>query len=100
MCTSLMTTNDIQQNTQAVDVQGDFKQKDADSYNSVVDYFDRYTERFTCHMPGPMFELAQLPKDPAVLDVGTGTGVVALDVAERIGGRGRVVGIDLSLIHI
>lgn len=91
-----MTTNDIRQNTRTVDAQGDFKQKDADSYNAVVDYFDRYTERFTCHMPGPMFKLAQLSESSTVLDVGTGTGVVALDVAQRLGERGSVVGIDLS----
>lgn len=74
----------------------DFKTADADSYNSVVDYFDQYTERFTCHMPGPMLSMAQLPAAGKVLDIGTGTGVVALEIASAMGEAGSVTGVDLS----
>lgn len=73
-----------------------FKTDDADSYNAVVDYFDQYTERFTSHMPGPLLAMANVPDNGTVLDVGTGTGIIALDVAQRIGPNGKVVGIDLS----
>lgn len=73
-----------------------FKTDDADSYNAVVDYFDQYTERFTSHMPEPMLVMANAPANGRVLDVGTGTGIIALDVAARIGLQGKVVGIDLS----
>lgn len=76
--------------------QTDFKIEDADSYNAVVDYFDRYTERFTAHMPEPLLALANAPGNGRVLDVGTGTGIIALHVAAQLGPQGRVVGIDLS----
>lgn len=71
-----------------------FKTDDADSYNAVVDYFDQYTERFTAHMPEPLLAMANVPDKGMVLDVGTGTGIIALNVAGRI--NGKVVGVDLS----
>jgi ubiquinone/menaquinone biosynthesis C-methylase UbiE len=37
-----------------------------------------------------------LPRDGSVLDVGTGTGYVALEIARYLKGHGRVVGLDLS----
>ena len=73
-----------------------FKTNDADSYNAVVDYFDQYTEPFTRHLPGSMLDMAEIPKNGKVLDVGTGTGVVALEVVNAIGEQGYVTGIDLS----
>ena len=84
--TSTDATNDEQR----------FKTDDADSYNAVVDYFDQYTERFTSHMPEPLLALAGVPNNGRVLDVGTGTGIIALNVAARLGPQGKVVGIDLS----
>ena len=39
---------------------------------------------------------AQLLTGESVLDVGVGTGAVAEQAAEKIGGRGRAVGIDIS----
>ena len=84
--TSTDATNDEQR----------FKTDDADSYNAVVDYFDQYTERFTSHMPEPLLSMADVPDNGRVLDVGTGTGIIALDVAARLGPQGKVVGIDLS----
>ena len=84
--TSTDATNDEQR----------FKTDDADSYNAVVDYFDQYTERFTSHMPEPLLAMAGVPNNGRVLDVGTGTGIIALNVAARLGPQGKVVGIDLS----
>lgn len=83
--TDVTTTADLQ-----------FKTDDADSYNQVVDYFDRYSERFSRHLPGPMQDLAGVQSNHSVLDVGTGTGIVALDVAQKLGDGGKVIGIDLS----
>ena len=73
-----------------------FKTRDAESYDSVVAYFDRFTERFSAHMPAPLLAMANVPADGVVLDVGTGTGIVALGVAAGLGPAGKVVGIDLS----
>ncbi len=73
-----------------------FKTGDANSYNEVADYFDKYTEMFTRHLPHAMLELVSLQPDHQVLDIGTGTGVVALQVAEQLENGGSVTGIDLS----
>jgi SAM-dependent methyltransferase len=75
---------------------GQFKARDASSYDSVVDYFERYTEKFTAHLPPHLISMTEIADGETVLDVGTGTGVVALQVARQVGEQGRVVGIDLS----
>ncbi len=41
-------------------------------------------------------DLAELDSGAAVLDVGCGTGTLALEAAERVGKTGRVVGVDAS----
>jgi ubiquinone/menaquinone biosynthesis C-methylase UbiE len=40
--------------------------------------------------------MANVPAKGTVLDVGTGTGIVPLAMAEHIGSQGKIVGIDLS----
>lgn len=77
-------------------VEQQFKTDDADSYDAVAGYFDRYTERYTSHMPEPLLAMANVPVNGTVLDVGTGTGIIALAVSGRIGPDGKVTGIDLS----
>src|SRR5438128_2478767 len=72
-----------------------YKQLDAASYDSAAAEFDRLTERFNGPLAARILDLAQLHATDHVLDVGTGTGLVAL----RAGGlaqNGRVVGIDHS----
>lgn len=44
--------------------------------------------------------LAQLQPGQAVLDVGCGTGTLALEAARRVGQSGQVVGIDPSAVQI
>ena len=74
-----------------------FKQRDAASYDPVTASFDYYTQRCSLPMARRIRELAELTEDAKVLDVGAGTGVVALEVAARLGtAGGRVTGIDLS----
>jgi SAM-dependent methyltransferase len=43
-----------------------------------------------------MLELADIPAGARVLDLGTGTGVVAFAAAEMAGPAGKVVGVDIS----
>ena len=70
-----------------------FKTRDATSYDSVTAQFDHFTERLTSPLAERMVSLAQIKQSDSVLDIGTGTGVVALRVAQI---SGKVYGIDLS----
>jgi ubiquinone/menaquinone biosynthesis C-methylase UbiE len=73
-----------------------FKVHDASSYDEVASDFDRFTSRFTPPIARRLNTLAGLRPGVSVLDIGTGTGVVALDAASRVSPGGCVVGIDLS----
>ena len=73
-----------------------FKNRDASSYDSVAVEFDRFTTLLTTPLAARMIALAQLRSGERVLDVGTGTGVVAFQAAKQVGVNGTVVGIDLS----
>ncbi|MEE8524602.1 MAG: methyltransferase domain-containing protein [Thermoanaerobaculia bacterium] len=72
-----------------------FKVRDAASYDPVVAAFDRLSERYTAALAERLVELASLVQGERVLDVATGTGVVASTAARQCGGS-RVVGVDLS----
>lgn len=72
-----------------------FKTRDASSYDSVTDEFERFTDRLTRPLAERMISLAQLAPFEKALDVGTGTGIVALEAARHMR-DGKVIGIDLS----
>jgi len=61
-----------------------------------------YHERYASKKVGPFKSLeeliaaAKLQRDDRVLDVATGTGIVAIEALKRVGNDGMVVGIDLS----
>lgn len=71
------------------------KQRDAASYDAVAADFDYFTQRFSDVMAVRMIELARLQPTNRVLDIGTGTGLVALRAASLITSA-RVIGIDHS----
>jgi ubiquinone/menaquinone biosynthesis C-methylase UbiE len=73
----------------------DYKQVDAASYDLAAVEFDRLTERFSGPLAMRMLEFAQVQARDHVLDVGTGTGLVALR-AGSLAKNGRVIGIDHS----
>jgi len=73
-----------------------FKTRDASSYDSLTEQFDQFTERLTSPLADRMIRLANIQPGEHILDVGTGTGVVAFRAATKVGDGGRVVGIDLS----
>ena len=71
------------------------KKVDAASYDIAAAEFDRLSERFCGPLAMRLLDVAQLRAADQVLDVGTGTGLVALRAAD--GARnGRVIGIDHS----
>lgn len=72
-----------------------FKTRDAASYDSVTEQFDYFTERLTRPLAARMIELAEISPNEKILDVGAGTGIVALQAA-RIMTTGEICGIDLS----
>ena len=73
-----------------------FKARDAASYDPVAETFDRLSRRFSAPLARRMVSLAGLHPGDRVLDVGTGTGIVALEAVARVLPGGSVLGIDLS----
>jgi len=61
-----------------------------------------YHERYASKKVGPFKSLqeliatAKLQRGDRVLDVATGTGIVAIEAVEKVGNDGKVVGIDIS----
>jgi len=49
------------------------------------------------HIAQRLVEYAQIIPGQQVLDIASGTGLVALEVAQLVGNGGRVVGVDISL---
>jgi ubiquinone/menaquinone biosynthesis C-methylase UbiE len=72
----------------------DYKQEVADFYDRRSStYDDNESLVQICHR---LLEYAQVHVGQTVLDVGTGTGHLAISLAQIIGDKGRVVGIDIS----
>jgi ubiquinone/menaquinone biosynthesis C-methylase UbiE len=72
------------------------KLKAAATYNAAADHFDDEPLGFWVRIGRRTIERLALPPGAAVLDVGCGTGASALPAAERVGPRGRVIGVDLA----
>lgn len=65
----------------------------------VTAFFDTrtsYDNEFTYRRAVPVVELAQLQRGQQVLDVATGTGILAIAAAQLVGSEGKVVGVDIS----
>jgi ubiquinone/menaquinone biosynthesis C-methylase UbiE len=73
-----------------------FKVRDAGSYDPVAREFARLAEQFSRPLAERLVALAELRPAERVLDLGTGTGIVAFEAARQLGAQGKVVGIDLS----
>jgi SAM-dependent methyltransferase len=60
--------------------------------------YERFLGRWSRLLAGPLVKFARMPADGPVLDVGCGTGSLALVLAERR--RSRVAAIDIALPYI
>lgn len=71
-----------------------------ETFQVSVDQAEAYEAKFVPALFGEwaphLVDATGVAPGQAVLDVACGTGVVAREVADRIGGRGRVVGLDLN----
>jgi ubiquinone/menaquinone biosynthesis C-methylase UbiE len=69
---------------------------DADGYDPVAATYARFALRYSPPLARRMVTLAGVAPSDRVLDVGTGTGIVALEAARAVGPEGAVLGVDLS----
>jgi ubiquinone/menaquinone biosynthesis C-methylase UbiE len=74
----------------------DFKIADATSYDHHIEDFARFSAVLTTPLARRLISMARVSAGQRVLDVGTGTGVVALEAAKALNHEGRCTGIDLS----
>ena len=73
------------------------KARIAGLYDRAAGTYDRVGPSFFTHFGERLVDVSEIPAGGHVLDIGTGTGVASLRAAQRVGGDGLVVGIDLSL---
>ncbi len=73
-----------------------FKLDDSGSYDSHVDDYHHCVDKLCEPFVKQMVSLAHLRHGQRVLDIGTGTGIVANYAAKLLDNSGSVVGIDLS----
>ena len=66
---------------------------------TVIDFFDgrtRYDNDVTVRRALPLLETVTLKPGQQVLDAATGTGIIAIAVAQAVGSTGSVIGVDFS----
>lgn len=72
----------------------EFKQQVADKFNARDNYDDEGD--FHPRLAHRLIEYAEIRGGQKILDMATGTGLVAIETAQLVGPKGRVVGVDLS----
>ena len=70
----------------------EYKQQIIDFYNGR----DNYDSELTINRAVNLFKLVDLTGVQAVLDVATGTGIIALEAAKALANEGKVIGVDFS----
>lgn len=74
----------------------DYKQQVADLYSSRSSSYD--DGDWHPRIAHRLVEYAQLASRQQVLDIATGTGIVASEAAQIVGAKGRVIGIEISKV--
>jgi ubiquinone/menaquinone biosynthesis C-methylase UbiE len=77
---------------QEVDIKK-YKQQLLSDFNSRTHYDQG---RFYAPVGDRLIEFAQLQSGQTILDIATGTGIVALSAAKIVGDEGKVIGVDIS----
>jgi ubiquinone/menaquinone biosynthesis C-methylase UbiE len=72
----------------------DYKQQIADLYSRRSPTYDE--GEWHPRIAHRLIEYAQISRGQHVLDIATGTGMVAIEAAQLVGSEGRVVGVDIS----
>lgn len=70
----------------------EYKRQVIADFNARTNYDNDFRYRFA----NPLIELAQLRSGQHILDIATGTGIVAIASAQVVGNEGKVVGVDIS----
>jgi arsenite methyltransferase len=66
---------------------------------TVIDFFNNrgdYDNKMTIDRALPLLDFVNLQPKQKVIDVATGTGIVAIAAAEKVGSEGKVIGVDFS----
>ena len=71
----------------------EYKQQLLTDFNNRTNYDNG---RFYAPVAKRLIELAQLESGQKILDIATGTGLVALTAAKIVGAGGKVTGVDFS----
>ncbi len=77
----------------------DNSQYEKEYKQQVTEFFNKrtkYDDDFRFRLALALVDLVQLQKGQKILDVATGTGIVAISAAKTVGNEGKVVGVDIS----
>lgn len=70
-----------------------YKQQLLNDFDSRTNYDNG---RFYKAIANRLIEFANLQKGQKILDIATGTGIVALNAAQKVGSQGKAIGVDIS----
>lgn len=72
----------------------EYQQKLADIYSKRSENYD--DSKWHSHITHRLVESAEIRPSQSILDIATGTGHVAIEVAQIVGNSGHVIGVDIS----
>ena len=74
----------------------EYKNSESRLYSGIAGSYHQYAPKAFGGFIEPLMEMAGLQKGQRVLDLGTGTGQVALAAARLVGDSGKVIGLDIA----